>query len=217
VRKRIAMAVISAALPLMAFMAQAQALAAPLRIYGTVVSFNGDKLTMKTETGDSVSIAVPADTRIISIRLGRLEDIKPGDFVGSAAVSGSDGKLHAQEVHIFPEAMRGAGEGHRAMGPDASRSMTNGTVLAGQERTMTNGTVSGSVGAGKARTIQISYKGGVQEIEVGPDVPIRYFVVGSSQLLVPGATVSVTAIQKDGAPVATNIQAEKDGVKPPHP
>ena len=57
----------------------------------------------------------------------RSADIKPGDFVGSAAVRGADGKLHAEEVHIFPENLRGTGEGHRPMsGPQES--MTNAAV-----------------------------------------------------------------------------------------
>jgi Cu/Ag efflux protein CusF len=152
--------------------------------------------------------------------VGNLSEIKSGDFVGSAAVQGADGKLHAQEVHVFPESMRGAGEGHRPMGPDPNRTMTNGTVGAAdmpQSRTMTNGTVDQINGAARTQTLKISYKGGVQEIEVGPDVPIRYFVPGDASLLKPGATVSVNAVQKDGSLTATNIQAEKDGVKPPRP
>jgi hypothetical protein len=192
----------------------------PTRIYGTVESFSGQTLVVKSQNGETTSISVPPDTRVISIRLGNLSEIKSGDFVGSAAVQGSDGKLHAQEVHVFPESMRGTGEGHRPMGPDPNRTMTNGKVGAAdmpQSRTMTNGTVDQVNGAAGTRILRISYKGGEQEIEVGPEVPIRYFVPGDSTLLKPGATVSVNAAQKDGALVATNIQAEKDGVKPPRP
>jgi hypothetical protein len=187
------------------------------RIRAIVVSFTAPTLTVKSEDGDTISLTVPADLRIMANATATLADIKPGDFVGSAADKGPDGKLHAEEVHIFPEAMRGTGEGHRPMGPDPNRSMTNGTVSAAppdpDARTMTNGTVSAASGD-SSRTITIQYDGGVQEIEVGPDVPIITLVVGDASLLKPGAEVSIVAVQKDGGLVATRLTAEKDGVKP---
>jgi hypothetical protein len=190
---------------------------AQTRIRAIVVSFTAPTLTVKTDAGDTVSLTVPAELRIMANATATLADIKPGDFVGSAADKGPDGKLHAEEVHIFPEAMRGTGEGHRPMGPDPNRSMTNGTVSAAppdpDARTMTNGTVSAASGD-SSRTITIQYDGGVQEIEVGPDVPIITLVVGDASLLKPGAEVSIVAVQKDGGLVATRLTAEKDGVKP---
>jgi hypothetical protein len=191
------------------------------RIYGTVESFSGETLVAKLPDGKTVSISVPAESKIVSIRLGSLAEIKPGDFVGSAAVEGQDGKLHAQEVHVFSESMRGTGEGHRPMGPDPNRTMTNGTVTAAanapEARTMTNGTVSQVNGAAQTRTLTVSYKGGEQAIEVGPEVPIRYYVPADTGLLKPGATVSIIATEKEGAVVATIVQAEKDGVRPARP
>jgi hypothetical protein len=188
-----------------------------IRIRGIVVSFNAPTLVVTTEEGDTASITVPGDLRIMANAKATLADIKPGDFVGSAADKGADGKLHAEEVHIFPDAMRGSGEGHRPMGPDPNRSMTNGTVTAApgdpEARTMTNGTVSAATGD-SSRTITIEYNGGVQEIEVGPDVPIITLVIGDATLLKPGATVSLVAVQKDGGLVATRLTAEKDSIKP---
>jgi hypothetical protein len=190
---------------------------AQTRIRAIVVSFTAPTLTVKTDAGDTVTLTVPAELRIMANATATLADIKPGDFVGSAADKGPDGKLHAEEVHIFPEAMRGTGEGHRPMGPDPNRTMTNGTVSAAppdpEARTMTNGTVSAASGD-SSRTITIQYDGGVQEIEVGPDVPIITLVVGDTSLLKPGAEVSIVAVQKDGGLVATRLTAEKDGVKP---
>lgn len=216
-RKRLSIAVWLTALSSSPVLAQTAVPPPPIRIYGIVQSFGGQMLAVRTQTGETASVTVPPDSRIISIRLGNLGEIKAGDFVGSAAVAGTDGKLHAQEVHVFPESMRAAGEGHRPMGPDPNRTMTNGTVTLPQDRTMTDGTVNQINGSAQTRTLKISYKGGVQDIEVGPDVPIRYFVPGDTTLLKPGATVPVNAIQKDGGLVATNIQAEKDGVKPALP
>jgi hypothetical protein len=185
------------------------------RILGTIDSFNGQILVVKSQDGQVTSITVPPDLRVMANAKAGLADIKPGDFIGSAADKGSDGKLHAEEVHIFPESMRGTGEGHRPMGPDPNRTMTNGTVsMSGPEdRTMTNGTVSG-VSGGSSRTIVIKYKDGEQTIEVTPDTPIVTRVVGDRSLLKPGAAVLVLAAQKDGGLVATGVTAEKDGVKP---
>ncbi len=195
--------------------AQNPAQGQPARILGTIDSFNGQILSVKSQDGQVTSITVPPDLRVMANAKANLADIKPGDFVGSAADKGPDGKLHAEEVHIFPEAMRGTGEGHRPMGPDPNRTMTNGTVtIAGpEERTMTNGTVSGVSGS-SSRTIVLKYKDGEQEIEVAPDTPIVTRVVGDRNLLKPGATVLILAAQKDGGLVATGLTAEKDGVKP---
>ena len=195
--------------------AQNPAQSQPARILGTVDSFNGQILSVKAQDGQVASITVPPDLKVMANAKASLADIKPGDFVGSAADKGPDGKLHAEEVHIFPEAMRGTGEGHRPMGPDPNRTMTNGTVtMAGPEdRTMTNGTVSG-VSGGSSRTIVLKYKDGEQVIEVAPDTPIVTRVLGDRSLLRPGAAVLVLAAQKDGSLVATGLTAEKDGVKP---
>ena len=83
--------------------AQTPPAAPSTRVYGTVESFSGNKLVVKSSNGEDVTMAVPSDVKIVSIQLGKLSDIKQGDFVGSAAVEGPDGKLKAREVHIFPE------------------------------------------------------------------------------------------------------------------
>jgi len=185
------------------------------RILGTVESFNGQTLLVKSPDGQPVSIMIPAELKVMANAKASLADIKPGDFVGSAADKGPDGKLHAEEVHIFPESMRGTGEGHRPMGPDPNRSMTNGavTMMGPEDRTMTNGTVSGVKGAA-SRTLTLKYKDGEQVIEVSPETPIVMRVPGDRSLLKPGAAVLVLAAPKDGGLVATGVTAEKDGVKP---
>jgi hypothetical protein len=185
------------------------------RFRGIIASFDGTTLVVQTPDGKTTSVAVPADVRINANGKAKLSDIKPGDFVGSAADKGPDGKLHAEEVHIFPEAMRGTGEGHRPMGPNPNRSMTNGTVAMNdpEARTMTNGTVSAASGMGSV-TLTVHYKDGDQVIEVAPDTPVVTILPGDRALLKPGATVSVVAVQKDASLTATILTAEKDGVKP---
>ena len=96
--------------------------------------------------------------------------------------------------------------------------MTNGTVTGARKNSsMTNGTVTQAEGGPAGRIPEVSYKGGEQEIEVGPEVPVRFYVVGDTSLLKPGSTVEVSAAQKNGTLAASIIHAEKDGVKPPKP
>jgi hypothetical protein len=188
---------------------------AQVRFRGIIASFDGTTLVVQTPDGKTTSVTVHADVRINANGKAKLSDIKPGDFVGSTADKGSDGKLHAEEVHIFPEAMRGTGEGHRPMGPNPNRSMTNGTVAMNdpEARTMTNGTLSAASGTGSV-TLTVHYKEGDQMIEVAPDTPVVTIIPGDRTLLKPGATVSVVAAQKDSGLTATILTAEKDGVKP---
>ncbi len=185
------------------------------RFRGVIVSFDDTTLVVRTPNGKTTSVAVPADVRINANGKAKLSDIKPGDFVGSAADKGPDGQLHAEEVHIFAESMRGTGEGHRPMGPNPNRTMTNGTVAMNdpESRTMTNGTVTVRSGKGTV-TLTIHYDDGDQTILVTRHTPVVTIIPGERTLLKPGATVSVVAVKKGAALTATILTAEKDGVKP---
>ncbi len=173
----------------------------PVRINATITALTGDHLALRTQDGDALDVLLPPGVRIGAVAERSLDSIHPGEFVGSAARRGRDGKLHALEVHIFPESMRGTGEGHRPM--DAP------------EQTMTNATVDGIASAPDGRTLRLRYPGGEQEIEVGPDVRVVGLLLGDRSLLAPGAAVTVRALRADGDRLtAVSIQAEKDGVKP---
>ena len=181
--------------------ALAQQAAMPDRIGGTVEVFAGDRLTMKTSDGQVATVLIPPTVKVTALENRRLSDIKAGDYVGSAAVQGTDGKLHAQEVHIFAENMRGAGEGHRPM--------------SGPSRSMTNATVTTVIADPQGQTLRLTYKGGEQDIEVGPEARIVAIVPGDRALLKPGTAVSVFVTKgADGSLSARAVQAEKDGVKP---
>ena len=187
-------------LSLAACVAGAAAAQTPTRFHGTVVAFSGTVLTVRTDD-DTVTATVPPGLPIGAVTNRSLADIKPGEFVGSAAMRGRDGLLHAQEVHIFPEALRGTGEGHRPMDQP--------------EQTMTNATVDGVADASDGRTLHLRYPGGEQTVQVGPDVRVVGLVAGDRSLLVPGAAVTVRAVPGAGDTLtAVSVQAEKDGVKP---
>ncbi len=173
----------------------------PVRINATIVDAAPGRMTVRDDGGATTTIILPPGTRYGTQVERSLSDIKPGEFVGSAAMRHRDGTLHAQEVHIFPPEMRGTGEGHRPMElPD---------------QTMTNAAVDGVAEAPTGRILTMRYPGGEQRIEVGPDVRVVAFVAGDASLLKPGITVTVRATRApDGTITAIAVQAEKDGVKP---
>jgi hypothetical protein len=175
----------------------------PTRIRGTVEKLDGQMLTVKSREGPQLTIALAPNFTVSAVVKRNLTDIKAGDFVGAASMKGTDGKLHALEVLIFPEAMRGTGEGERAwdLTPDSL---------------MTNATVSGITAAPQGQTLKVTYKGGESEIVVAPSTPIVTFAPGDASLLKPGAAIITVASKKpDGSLTASRVTAEKDGVKPP--
>jgi uncharacterized protein Veg len=174
-----------------------------IRIRGTITAYEGNMLTVKSNDGDSEKIALSGDLVVTPMLKASLADIKPGLFVGTAALPQSDGTLKAMEVHIFPEAMRGSGEGHRDFD------------LA-PESTMTNAAISDAVSSVSGETITLKYKGGEKKVVVGKDTPIVFFGSGTAADVKPGLAV-IVFVQKapDGSLKSSRLAIEKDGVKPP--
>jgi hypothetical protein len=174
----------------------------PVRIRGTIEKLDGQALTVKSRDGSEVTITLAPTVTISYLVKKSLADIKAGDFVASTSTKGTDGKNHSLELRIFPEAMRGVGEGQYAW-----------DLVAGS--TMTNATVSGVTSAPQGQTLKVSYKGGESELVVGPDTPIFGYGTGDMGLLKPGVAVFIVAQkQADGSLTAARVTVEKDGVKP---
>ncbi len=192
------------AAPMLARPAAAQA-PTSTRIRGTIAALTANSISVKTKGGDTVPIGLDAKTPIVGVAAASLAAIKPGSFVGSAAKTQPDGSMVAWEVHIFPDSMRGFGEGHRPMDPQDT--MTNGTV----------GADMASVGSVSGRTITINYAGGQKKILVPDGVPVVSYEIGTRALLVPGAHVSIMATEPagGGALTAARITVGKSGVTPP--
>jgi hypothetical protein len=173
----------------------------PRRMSGVIEAVVGDQMAVRLHDGTIAAIVVTPNTRIGALVNRALADIRPGDFVGTASVRGTDGKRHALEVHIFPEAMRGTGVGSRPMEEPG--------------QTMTNATVAEVAVAPSGHELTLKYPGGRQVIEVAPTTRIVELIQGDRGLLKPGAAVMVFATPGPaGHFSATFIQAEKDGVKP---
>ncbi len=211
------------------------ALAAPVRerVRGTVTAISGDTLTVHTQSGTDVPVALTGTTHYVEVLKSSLDKIEPGSYIGTAAKSIGGSDLVALEVVVFPPAMRGAGEGHYAWdrvkdttlsgGTMTASTMTNGTVStaasAGGSKdvnsTMTNGTVSTASTSGGAKQITVTYKGGQQVIIVPPTSPIVTLQPGSLSDLAPGKTIFVNGLNDGGKVTAVSVVIGTKGVNPP--
>ena len=186
-----------------AALAQAPSEGTRVRVAGTVDKLDDNKLTVDTKGSQPVTVVLADNAAVFGVEKRTVADIKPGDFLASGGVKGTDGKIHAVEVRIFPESLRGIGEGQRPWDVKPDGVMTNATV----------GTVSQSPEGG---VIHVKYKEGESEFTVGPEVPILGYVAGDRSLLKPGAAIFTVAQKKpDGRLTTGRVTAEKNGVKPP--
>jgi len=195
----------------------ASAAAAPVHVRGTIAAVSSSSITLTTAKGPVV-LGISAATHIAGALPASEADIKPGTFVGIANVEGS-GPARALEVVVFPDAMRGAGEGDYAWDLPASgghgSAMTNGTVSAAPHGSMmTNATVR-TVDSGAVRVLSVSYKGGTKRIAVGPNAPVVRVEPGTAKLLRSGARVFAVAVPKGNALDAMFVVVGERGTVPP--
>ena len=183
---------------------QAQIVSAPLRIRATIEKVNGSNITVKEKNGEVFSISTNEITNISECLPITIEEIKAGSFIGSGAMPQIDGTLKEVEVLVFPESMRGTGEGHRAWDVLPQSTMTNATVA------------EVSVGSGPiGRTLKLKYKDGEKILLIPKDAPIVTFTPGDKSLLVVGAKLIVNLQEIEGKYIATRIIAGRNGFQPP--
>ena len=154
-----------------------------VRFGGTVTSAGGSTFVVHGQDGNDVKLTLPDKPNIMVSNKGTVADLGAGKFVGCTAVKRADNLLHATECHIFPESMRGMGEGHNPMGPPDT-TMTNGNVA-----TIANGKVASAAGGSGSTTLNVTYKGGQQTIKVGPDTDVTRIEAGTAAMLKPGVKV----------------------------
>ena len=200
--------------------AAAAAPAPPQHVRGTVASATATTFTVTTAKGP-VTLALTPKTAFAGVVPGQLADIKPGTFIGTANAP-VRGMSRALEVVVFPDAMRGTGEGNYPWdlpAPGArSSSMTNGTVAGGsmgRASSMTNGTVSGGAKGGAQRTISVTYKGGMKQIALPANVPVVRVAPASKSLVKAGAHVFVVAGGTGSRPSAVFVVIGERGAVPP--
>ena len=175
----------------------------PTRVRGTIEGVEGDVLMVKSRGGDHVKLHMTANVRVVGIVKMSLADIKPGSFIGTTTVPGPDGRQNAVEVHVFPESMRGTGEGTRPydLRPNS---------------TMTNATVGEQVAGNDGQTLLIKYKNGEKKVTVGPDTPVVTYVPADRSDLKPEAKVIAFIKQlPDGSFETSRVSVGRDGLTPP--
>jgi hypothetical protein len=192
------------ALLLMSSIAIAQQQSNAVRVRGTIESKDHQTLNVKARSGETLKVKLADNAPVRAVVKAPLSDVRTGSFVGVTAMPQPDGTQKALEVHIFPEAMRGTGEGHRPWDL-----MPNST--------MTNATVASEVVSSNGKTLVLKYKDGEKTFEVSPDVPVVTFAPATEVDLKPGEKVFSAAANKlpDGTIVASNIPVGRNGIGPP--
>ncbi len=183
----------------------------PVRVRGTIDQIEGSMMIVKSREGDTLRIKLADDGSVIALEKASLADIKPNSYVGSTAMPQPDGTWKAVEVHIFPEAMRGTGEGDRPYDYRPQSTMTNGTV-----NNVGKSTVGGTVSSEEGSTLTLSYKDGSKKIEVTLETVIVSYLPGSRDELKPGARIYIPAAtrQADGTLMTARINVGR-GIVPP--
>ena len=176
---------------------------APVRVRGTIDRVEGDTYVVKARGGAELKVTLSEKATVVALIKASLADIKQGSYVGVTGMPQPDGSQKALEVHIFPEAMRGTGDGHRPWDLQASSTMTNGNV---------EQTSAGTDG----QSLTIKYKDGEKKFTIPADTPIVVYVPGERSELKPGASIFVAAAvkQPDGSLQAPRVNVGR-GVAPP--
>lgn len=186
-----------------AFAQQAPAPSATTRLRGVLEKVEADSMTMKERSGEVVTLALAPTFAVVEVMPTELSSIRPGSFIGTAAMPQPDGSLEALEVLVFPEAMRGTGEGHYPWDLQPGSTMTNATVAE-------------LAAAPAAHTMRLRYKDGEKTVRVPPGAPIVTLKPATDRsLLVPGAKMVVTAEMRDGKPTALRALVGRSGFQPP--
>ena len=177
--------------------------APPVRVRGTIERVDGGIYVVKARDGAELKITLMDNGILVAIAKASLADIKPGLFVGSTGMPQPDGSQKAIEVHIFPEAMRGTGEGHYAWDLEPNS-------------TMTNANVEESVTGVDGQTLTLKYKNGEKKILVTPQTAIVTYNPGDKADLKSGTKIFIAAAKKqpDGTLQAARINYGKDGLTP---
>jgi hypothetical protein len=175
---------------------------APTRVRGVIDDVGTNELNVTSRRGEKLMLRLADDVSVTLIAPIGIDAIKPGSFIGTAAVKQPDGTLKALEIQVFPESMRGVGEGHRPWDLVEGSTMTNGTV--------------GELKVSNGRLLTLTYKGGEQKVFVPEDAPVITYERASRTDLTKGAHIIAFVTHKpEEALTATRIGVGKDGLVPP--
>lgn len=173
------------------------------RVRGMIESVNGDLLIVKGRDGRNITMKMTANAAVTGVEKIGLSDIQPGAYIGVTSVADAQGNQKATEVHLFPDSLRGAGEGTRPWDTAPNSSMTNGGL---DKMVESNG----------GRTLTVKYRGGEKQVVVGPDTAVVKLVPGKRSDLREGAQiVAATARTADGVLETSRVSVGLNGITPP--
>ena len=165
-----------------------------VRVRATIESVDGQTITAKSRDGAEMKIHLADNAPVNEVVKVALSDIKPNSYVAVTAMPQPDGSQKATAVIIFPEAMRGLGDGHRPWDyvPNS---------------TMTNATVDTSVAGVDGEKLTVKYKDGEKTVLVTPTTEIATYAKKSLADLKPGEKIFIAAAKKgaDGTLEAPNV------------
>jgi hypothetical protein len=174
-----------------------------VRIRGNVESLQGNALKVKARNGESMTVQLADNAVVMGITKASVADVETGKFIGTTTVGERDGALVALEIHIFPENMRGTGEGHRDWDLRPNSKMTNANVA--DVKAM-----------GKDRVMTVNYKGGEKKVLITSDTEVVGYKPTDRGELKPGAPVFINAERKpDGTLAAPRVNVGLNGQVPP--
>jgi hypothetical protein len=174
-----------------------------VRIRGEVQSLDGSTLKVKARNGESLTVQLADNVVVMGITRASAADVATGKFIGTTTVGEREGALVALEIHIFPENMRGTGEGHRDWDLRPNRKMTNANVA--DVKAM-----------GADRVMTVNYKGGEKKILVTADTVVVGYTPTDRGQLRPGAPVFINAERRpDGTLGAPRVNVGLNGQVPP--
>jgi hypothetical protein len=191
------------ALAVVAFVAPASAQEKPVRVRGTVERVDEGFYIIKARNGDEVKVKLADNAMVVALVKASLTDVKQGSYIGVSGLPQPDGSQKALEIHIFPDAMRGTGDGHRPWDLQPSSTMTNGAVE------QTSASADGQM-------LTLKYKDGEKKIIVPTDCPIVGYSPSDKSELKPGVAIFISAAQKqpDGTLLTPRINVGR-GTAPP--
>ena len=174
-----------------------------VRIRGTIERIEGPVYVVKNRDGAELKLTVTDNPLFVVIVPAKMADIKQGMFVGSAGMMQPDGSQKAIEVHIFPESMRGTGEGHY-----------DWDLL--PKSKMTNANVEQAVNSVDGQVLSVKYKDGEKKLLVTPETIVVTYEIGRKDEVQPGTKIFVAAAKKqpDGTVQAPRITYGRNGQAP---
>jgi hypothetical protein len=187
---------------------------APVLLRGTVTNVSTNQLSLKSDTG-TITVPITQPFHLYTREPSDLSHVQENSFIGVTTVKQADGSERATEIHVFPEELRGLGEGSRMMGPDTTSNrsrMTNGNV---SQSRMTNGTASqsrmsnGNVSSTNGTSLVVQYAGGSQNVTVPPNTPVTELKLSSKNVAVGDQVVVMARKTADGSLTADKAVSTK--------